>query len=46
MDFGQRLANEGFKVERLDYRLTFREAEQQRFGLGRGEREVLFLCRK
>ena len=45
MDFGQRLAKEGFEVERLDYRLTFSEAEQQRFGLGRGEREVLYLCK-
>jgi SAM-dependent methyltransferase len=46
MDFGQRLANQGFQVERLDYRLTFSEADQQRFGLGRGEREVLYLCKK
>lgn len=46
MDFGQRLANEGFNVERLDYRLTFDEAEQRRFGLGSGEREVLYLCKK
>lgn len=46
MDFGQRLANEGFKVERLDYRLTFSKEDRKRYGLGRGEREVLYLCSK
>ena len=35
-----------FEVEALDYRLNFSTTEQQKYGLGTGEREVLFLCIK
>ncbi len=46
LDFGDRLAAQGFKVDRLDYRLIFSESEQKKYGLGQGAREVLYLCRK
>lgn len=45
-DFGDRLTAQGFKVEAVDYRLQFSEADRRKYGLGSGEREVLFLCRK
>jgi len=46
LDFQQRLEAQGFKIKALDYRLTFSEAEQQRYGMGLGAREVLFLGSK
>lgn len=45
-DFGARIAASGMQVEALDYRLTFEETERRRLGLGNGDREVLYLCRK
>lgn len=45
-DFGARIAASGLEVEVLDYRLAFEEVERRRLGLGNGEREVLYLCRK
>ena len=45
LDFKERLSAQGFKVEALDYRLTFSKEEQIRFGLGLGAREQLFLCK-
>lgn len=45
-DFGARIAASGLVVERLDYRLSFSAEERRRMGLGTGEREVLYLCRK
>lgn len=44
LDFGKRLRKEGFTVEEIDYRKTFTEADQQRYSLGNGQREVIFKC--
>lgn len=46
LDFQERLQAQGFEVEALDFRLNFSDNDQAKFGLGSGEREILFLCRK
>lgn len=45
-DFSNRLEQEGFCVTAIDYRKTFTDEENRRFGFGDGEREMIFSCRK
>lgn len=46
LDFSDRLANQRFEVEVIDYRLSFTEEKQKHSSLGNGEREVIFKCTK
>jgi SAM-dependent methyltransferase len=46
LDFGERLARQGFKVERIDYRLQLPKEVQVKNSLGNGDREVIFKCKK
>lgn len=45
-DFQQRLENGGFHVQEIDYRKHFTNEEQQKYQLGDGRRELIFICRK
>jgi SAM-dependent methyltransferase len=45
-DFAQRLQDQGFMVEEIDYRLTFPPEFQKTHALGNGEREKIFKCTK
>lgn len=45
-DFADRLSSGGFKVTTIDYRHNFSERDRVRFGLGNGEREIIFKCEK
>ena len=45
-DFVDRLERAGFKVDPIDYRLTFTEVDQEKFRLGNGAREMIFSCTK
>lgn len=46
MDFQDRLEAGGFKVKPIDYRTHFTAAENARFRLGDGKRELIFSCEK
>lgn len=45
-DFASRLEKQNFNVERIDYRIPFNTAEQLRYSLGDGNRELIFKCFK
>lgn len=45
-DFTERLAEYGFRVERIDYRIAFTPETNEKFRLGNGEREIIFKCTK
>lgn len=45
-DFANRLKNNGFIVDAIDYRLSFSEEIQKKYSLGNGEREKVFICSK
>lgn len=44
-DFEKRLKDANFDVRTIDYRNKFTESERLKFGLGNGEREILFICK-
>ncbi len=46
LDFADRLSQQGFKVQEIDYRKSFSEKEQNRLSLGNGSREIIFRCEK
>lgn len=45
-DLKERLERGGFVVEQIDYRNQFSAEEQNRYQLGNGKREMIFVCRK
>lgn len=45
-DFQTRLEKGGFLVEEIDYRKQFSENDLNKFQLGDGRRELIFLCKK
>jgi SAM-dependent methyltransferase len=45
-DFGDRLAKQGFIVERIDYREKLPKETLVRNSLGNGEREIIYKCTK
>ncbi len=45
-DFAERLSAGGFQVTKIDYRVHFSEQDRIRFGLGNGEREIIYKCEK
>ncbi|MCL2130919.1 MAG: methyltransferase domain-containing protein [Lentimicrobiaceae bacterium] len=45
-DFADRLRQNGFHVEEIDYRLAFDEQTQQKYSLGYREDAVIFRCTK
>jgi SAM-dependent methyltransferase len=45
-DFGKTLSDAGFDVVRLDYRNSFSDEEIERYALGNGKREILWLAGK
>lgn len=45
-DFGDRLARQGFVVEKIDYRQHVPAAVAERNRLGDGQREIIFKCSK
>ena len=45
-DFLERLKRENMIIDKLDYRLEFSIEEREKFCLGDGKREILFVCRK
>jgi hypothetical protein len=46
LDFGERIAQQGFFVEKIDYRLMVPEETFKLNSLGNGERELIFRCSK
>jgi len=45
-DFPTRLKRRNITVTAVDYRLTFSDEEREKYALGDGRREVLYVCRK
>jgi SAM-dependent methyltransferase len=46
LDFGDRLQQQGFAVERIDYREKLSKEIVEKYRLGDGQREIIFKCTK
>lgn len=46
LDFGDRLQQQGFHVERIDYRGRLSKEVVEKYRLGDGQREIIFKCTK